>query len=350
MNLMHTFTNVVLLLPLLVIPSFAQDAGGRVQQQSSSDPLLMDQLVLQHFTPFHSDPADLLNVAEDFFGRQLLVSIAEGQKPSLVFNLRRYNNSLIVFDTKEQVARILEGLNALETVAFDVANRESAIAANTVKQDPSSLYEVDSYRARYVSLNTLQRALTPFDRMLQFIDEWGQSNRQPNVSMIEERGILILREKADKLTAMRALLKEIDQPVPQVMLTCMLLRASNTETESKLPKDLTDNLAQLLPGQSFELLTSSFLRSSTAVGESITMELDSGQDHFSYGLHLRFSSFDEDSSTLNADHCEFLEFNGSKKQTIFDTNTSLNANQYTVLGATGREPLFVVLRVSVLPN
>lgn len=347
---MHTFANLVLLLPLLSSSALSQAEGSRTQTQNRSEPLLMDQLVLQHFNPIHADPAELLNVAEDFFGRQLLVSIAEGEKPSLVFNLRRYNNSLIVFDTKEQVTRILEGLRELEKISLGVANRESAIAANMVKLDPARLYEVSSFRARHVSLETLGRALTPFNRFLEFRDEWGHSNRQPNVSMIEERGILILREKAEKLAAMRALLESIDQPTPQVMLTCMLLRATETESESKLPKELSDNLAQLLPDQSFELLTTNFLRSSTAVGESITMELDSGHQHFNYSLLLRFSSFDQSSATLNADRCEFLEINGGNKRSIFMTNTSLNSNQYTVLGAAGRDPLFVVLRVTVLPN
>ena len=95
----------------------------------------------------------------------------------------------------------------------------------------------------------------------------------------------------------------------------------------------------------FELETTSTLRTSAAAGASIRIQL--GTDSAIYSLGLEATAYDPKTQSLTVSRCELRHtVNGMPTNNdLFSTSCTINANEYTVLGSTGKTPLFTILRL-----
>ena len=60
-----------------------------------------------------------------------------------------------------------------------------------------------------------------------------------------------------------------------------------------------------------------------------------------YGLRFHPLAYDTETGSLSVEDCALLYY----QDVSFTTNTVLSADQYTVIGATGAKPIFVVIKV-----
>lgn len=136
------------------------------------------------------------------------------------------------------------------------------------------------------------------------------------------------------------------------MLSCYLVRGTDKPDaqDGPIPKELETHLSELLAYESLELYSHAVLR--TAVHpKSGRIEMWMGPDNGERHGVLRLSpgGFDAQTGSLTLDECSFsFGREGHSASLVFSTCTSIHSGEYTVLGATGLSPMFVVLRFEML--
>jgi hypothetical protein len=153
---------------------------------------------------------------------------------------------------------------------------------------------------------------------------------------------IVLRDTREQIETMRALMARLDVAPPQVQLQCWLLRGAEADTGSRLPKELVQNLSRLVPVEHFEQLSLSMIRASVQPGLPQRLRSDFPDDGETarFELDLVCSGYDRAAGVLPLTRCRFEATSGQE----FETSVTLRAGEYTVLGAAGADPLFVVLR------
>jgi hypothetical protein len=287
----------------------------------------------------HRDAFDILDIADELFGRSVLKTDNRG-RPETTHNIHVLDESrIIVFDVADHAKRVLTLLDEL-----DVETPESA--RDAIEPD-EELVSVE-YRPRYLGISDLIDALIPFQRSL---DPGAE-----NISVLHDSGRLILRDYPEQLEEMRSLLKTIDVPDQQVELTCYILRGATEETpkSSLAPADLTENLARLVPYTGFELASMGVLRMTTAANSpSVSLHMPGTDEE--YDLSLRIGAYDHptdpgatngssNTGVLTLNQCSVMQEGDMGRIELFSTTTSIAAGEYAVMGASGAEPIFVVLR------
>lgn len=300
------------------------------------------EIVLQDYTVQHQDAGQLQNLLEDLVGRNFLVKERGGQS---VENIQRLGQSLILYDTKEQVARLLETLKRLDVPP---QSAPAGLQLRTLEYVP-----------RFISLDTSFDALRSF---IQSFDPRRTGSSVPNVSTVKERGMLVLRDTETQVAEMLALLKRIDQPEKQVLITVYVIGPVDAAGGTPLPPELAQNLAKLLPQFRFGMNGIAMLQTSVGGERELSLSLDGGRSG-SFQLAFRPVAFDAETSSLTVERCVLRQdvfqdissggdtparrqFTGVKD--VFSTNTVFRGGEYTVLGATGAEPVLVVVRVAPL--
>lgn len=202
------------------------------------------------------------------------------------------------------------------------------------------------YTPRYVSVEDARLALEPFNRVIL------ESNAGPrsNLQLLGNSGRLMLRDTAANLDKMRALLDELDRSAPQIELTCYVLRGLDEPVDNGLPKELTDNLSRIVPFPGFDLATMGVVRTSAdSSGASVSIEMPGIDERFE--LDAQISAFDaqgDGRQVLTLSNCRMKRMiwqpGSDTLQPLFETNVALGSGEYAVMGATGSNPIFVVLR------
>lgn len=321
----------------LCAPQEAYNADG--------NPILRyDQLDYQSYEPRHVDLESLYQHAQEFFSRELEV---DGRA---VNNLTTLDDSILVYDTREMTDRILADLQRFDNL---LAEKHGPPAQSEAQ------YEVMEYRPRGLSADSILSLLGPFARTIEVQDDYGNTiSAFDNVTVVEESGMLLLRDTPARLQEMRTLLERVDQPTPQVFLTCYVLRGlapGEASTIQSVPAELQRSLQALLPGVNLCMEAVGILRSTTAAGHDLNFNMDGLSDltmpddeHYRRSYHLQFvtGAYDLSSGTLNLDSCAFtLSDPVQGDRDVFTTATAVRNNEYAVLGVLGAEPLFVVLQV-----
>ncbi len=292
-------------------------------QEATGSPLSMlpkrSDLTLSFFTPSHLGTGELHGVAMQLFGENFRVSTPDGGWASVV-RFIPVGSSLGVQDTPEETEKIMATLSKLDLIA---RGEEKTVPVETWEYTP-----------RHITIESLLPAI---DRKT--------SNLQ--VSPVEVKRILLLRGLTDQLAEARRLIARLDVPSPQVSITCHLIGGRDEGTSSPaLPKELVENLRRILPMPAFELLSVGVLQAAVS-NSPIQLETVAGPE-LSYSLQLQPSAYDTAEGTLTLASCFFHLRVGptdSARSHELRTNLALRAGEYTVLGALGADPTFVVLRV-----
>ncbi len=322
----------LLLVSLLAFPAPAQEDA-----QKPSNVVSVDEIQLRQYEPRHVDAQALYDLAVTTLGRRLIVE--ERGLTGPVSNISLLGERLVLYDEPNYVNNVLESLSEL-----DQPYERKDVA-------PTTVVTVE-YAPRYITLNAAYDALQPFKRSAQVA--WPNQVIRSNISDVVERNLLVLRDTPAVIEDMQTLLERIDKPEPQAILTCYLLKAGEQSDTAGLPQDLMKNLQALVPQFKFRSAGFAMLRTSIAPGRRVQLRIDGEEDD---GFHLSFqpTAYDPTSTVLTAANCELMrdhyEHAGGASQyagqrQVFSTTTVFRGGEYTVLGATGAEPIFLVVRLN----
>lgn len=305
------------------------DAQHARQSANTMPPLLKaSQLKTYYFTPQHVQSTHLRGLAQELYGRQIYITDRGGYSGAPVDNVQQLGDTLIIYDTEDYAQMLGEALHEM-----DLAMAEAAPAPA-----PAANYEtaVATWRPRHIGLNVASSALTSFRRDALVFDERGNVSHVPNVSVVGELGQLILRDTPDQVEVMVSMLQSIDIPEQQMYVTCLVIRGQHMPSDGPdpVPAELASNLSKLVPYDHFELLTMGVLRAS-AIADHLELRMDD-----SFRIELKNQGYDAETRSLTA----LCAFDGTTNQRL-ETRTTIRAGEYTVLGATGSQPLFAVLKI-----
>ena len=180
-----------------------------------------------------------------------------------------------------------------------------------------------------------------------------RESNYPNLSVARERGLLVVRETPDRLKEIHELLKRIDTPKPQVLITCQLIRGGKDIEAGALTGELYAHMEKLVPGFRFDQVGFGMLQSAVVPGGMVSLKLDTNYGD-SYELSFQPVALEQETGTLSVANCTLFKQRrqaqgavhaGDSRVRVFSTDTMFRGNEYTVLGASGMDPIFVVVRV-----
>ena len=315
---MHTIVGCAALLPFL-IPATTQDPGRPVDLTVD---LTVNDVVLKHFTPQFAPAEHLHDLAQQIAGSERTIHEVQGTEYHHVSNLFAFGDSVMLYDTPEAVASLSAMLTKLD-LAYRASNHEDAVVSVPI---------------RHLSQDRLSELIPTF-----FDGQY---------TYIAERSTVLLNGWVEDTTRVKTIIEDLDQPAPQVLLSCYLVRGTNDvgADDKRIPLELAKHLSPLLSYNSLQLYSRAVLRTAAhpATGHiELWMEPEAAER--SGVLQLSPGSFDAESGTLTLDRCTFgFAYEGDDPSIVFTTSTSIRSGEFTVLGATGMAPMFVVLRFELL--
>ncbi len=300
-----------------------------------------DQVKVTLFTPQHASAAQLINSIHPIHGRQFILE-ENGARQTPPRNLQGVGDSILIFDTPEYTARVVATLQALdlESVAEPREPQEFMAEAEL---------EMFEYSPQFISFDAALQALKPFDQKVQVQRSDWSVTRLPALTAAEELGHILVRETPNVIVNIRELLARVDVPAPHITLSCLVLQATREPGSDGLPAELVSNLSALVPYDQFEQLTMGLLTSSVKAGGKLSLRMPTG-DNRTCSLHMRVGAFDGTGDTLTFDQINFSMYHGAAGNgpalADFTTAATITNGEYVVLGASGPQPIFAVLRMT----
>ncbi len=240
-----------------------------------------------------------------------------------------FGETLLVKHREEEMPATLETLRRLD----------QAYVGESEWQGPT--LEIFHYQVRHVPLNSVLSGLRgAFQQPAQ------QSGRgaPPSISTIEDRGMVIFRGSPDDVKEVSALIETLDVPLPQLLITVYIIEGtSEDKADFRVPADLARDLSALVPYEAFNIVSMGILPSDTV--SPMEMEAMFSDQVGEFKLQMYPQAFDPETGALTIGKVEFRASsnkNGVRNHRQFTTSTSLRRGQYTVLGAVGADPIFVV--------
>jgi hypothetical protein len=294
-------------------------------------------LRMHYYTARHSDARELSSVLSQLAGRMFHVADQDGLASQPISNVRTFGNVVVLYDRPERIAELVKILAELEQAnAEDPAQTESLMVAE--------------YRPQYLSVQALYSALAPLRRSLHQQPARGSvpGAVTPNVTPLEQPAMIVMRDTPEQLEQMLALMRRLDVPPPQVQISCWLLTGAGGDAErtADLPEDLVRNLSRIVPEDAFRRLCVTMIRTSVLPGQAQKLRSDFRSAEFDerFELILEPAGFDPGAGVLPITRCRFEASTGQE----FETSVTLRSGEYTVIGAAGIDPLYVVLQVTAL--
>ena len=315
-------------LVIVLIASFAplvpQDPG-----QANRPPLLkLDELEILQVQPKHLDVYELEELVVDMVGREFYVVERGGYTSTPVSNVRVLGSGLIFYDTDVHLKQMLSAVAQLDQPRAEPAQAEPEFEPLVTMH----------YVPRFLSLDAVLKALGSFHR-----EPYDGEDYVDNFSRSRERNLLVIRETAARLKEIRTVLERIDVPAQQIVVTCQLIRGELGGEDSGVADELLTNLKAMLPGMSFRSAGFSMLQSSVMPERQVNMQLQDDTGGV-YALSFHPIAYDHKTASLSVVQCK-MEDRTDQPRTLFTTSTIFRGGEYTVLGATGANPLFAVVRV-----
>jgi hypothetical protein len=323
-------------------PSLSGQPGGATERPLDARPIPRDQLVLRYHRlqgPDTDLPA-LLTAAEKAFGRRLPTE--DGPRD----NLFTLPGAIAVLETRERADQILNALPEMEA------------ACRPGARSPEVKLESRHFEIKHVKVDRLLGLLSTFQRRVQAM---GGEGLVANITTFSDRNVLFVRDTAETIDSISALLKVVDVPEAQqrdtrpfpFTLTCQILRASAEPPKagSEVPRDLLENLRRLLPHQHHELLGTALVRAPGDGGSEVTMDLTSDLVGV---LQLRDLTHDPSTGLVRIESCH-LDVRPSNPEAQKPAGSSINIKtpaaitpgETTVVGAAGRATFLLVLRATI---
>lgn len=300
---------------LLTLPLFVQDAGAPERHQIPV--LSTEDLILATYRPMHVQTGDLANAVRSTMGRFYHTEERGGRSAQPISNTSQVGSLVLLFDTPAYVDEMMSLCKSIDAAP-------EAIAAP----------ETFTYRTRYISVERAERALRPLRDRLQ-------------LSFDKDGGRLVASGEKSELERLEKMLVETDVPDPRVMVSCYILKGEvggASRPSALLPQDLVDDLGKLLPQFSFEAEGFALLQASIAPGRHLRVATEAGEEG-DFTLTFEVGAYDDEHGLLSAEKCRLSVKKGDRNSEVFSTDTVLRAGEYTVLGATGKEPVLLVVRL-----
>ena len=140
------------------------------------------------------------------------------------------------------------------------------------------------------------------------------------------------------------------------MITCYVIRAGSDESSAPVPEVLAANLARLSGYPEFHQVSMGMVRTGVHLENKILLQMEAGRERFE--LDLEPVAYDRNNGSLTLARCAFEMGTFLSRSTsagvfeerhwmspVFSTSTTVRSDEYTVLGAAGSEPTFVVLQI-----
>lgn len=311
----------------LLPPSSVQDSD--VTSLHSKAP---SRLRVEYYTPSKA-PVRLLSTSLG----QMFVTARNNDARQIVPYLHSFGETLLIQAPEDKMSEVLELIR--RTDENYVGEQEQA--AHSLEQW--------SYEVKHISLDSVASAL----HLIQMEGDPTRAgfSRPPfQTTYVQERGMLICHGSKEQVSRAQAIVHELDVAPKQLMLSCYLLKGADVSSPN-LPVDLTGDLSKLVPYKGFEILSSGLLPTDAGSDMSMTVDLDGGMGMFR--LNLSPSAYEAQSGKLSLSNVQFyMELveervgrGQSRSSRSFETSTSLRRGQYTVLGAVGADPVFLVIRL-----
>lgn len=315
---------------------------ARQEPESAAVAIPSSEVEIAYYAPRAISTKTLMRLAEQLFGEEILVERAavpgrDGGE-AWVAHFLNVQDTILIRDTNDQVIKIRAELKRLEESLAPDLLRPAGGAA----QPDAELVDWQ-YEPRHVSAATLDLALNRFRRSIVVTPPEGMSGQNVmvmTISALPERNLVLVHDTPEQIEKIKAFIAGIDQPTPQVTITYYVITghaAADVQRDGRsVPAELVENLRRLVPVEAYQLELSGVLRSS--VSGKMTVEDDLRQME----MQLEPASFDAQGGTLALKACRF-EF----QKRSFTTSATLRQGEYTVLGAAGETPVFLVLRLAV---
>jgi len=330
------FLTVALAAPLLFAPSMSpsmpQDAQGD-QRQEETQPAL----TVRYFKPAKAPVDGLQNTLQ-----RLMMS-----NPNTSYRfvtLQTLGGTLLLQGPDGALPEVLKLARELD---------ENYVGGG---QMPTIDQGHHQYRVRNVSLEHLEQALRFLDRNT--MQQYPGQPRGLHLSYVYGSGMVQMSGSDEYVARAKQVIAEVDVPQPSLMLTCYLVRGrSEGESDARVPAALVRDLSALVPYESFELMSSGMLPSNANGDMQLRVDLEDQKGVFELGM--RPAAYDPDKGLLALSKVDFeLSLNQEQMsddgeligrtstRRSFETSTSLATDRYSVLGAVGGDPVFVVVRLT----
>ncbi|QDU65622.1 hypothetical protein [Engelhardtia mirabilis] len=290
------------------------------------------ELGIDVFVPEYTSSHELITIAGQLTNNRIAVR-GTGPNVSVVENRDRLiplGDSIAVIDVPAGRAQVLGILRELDLkVGLERKHRMSREAA------PEST--TVTYTPRHIELPTAFNSVA------------GQppgSGIGLEAIPLYEVGSLLLRGTEAQVARAVELLRSIDLPRKQVLLTIYAIAPHEGPTSAGLPGELVNGLAQLVPGTNFDLLGSASVR--TAVGNNQVKLESTLRDGEDLSFSAKPSGYDQGSGEIFLGDCSLYvnsrrNADGPNRETRVSTSVSVSVDEYVVLAAAGGDRTFFVV-------
>jgi len=299
-----------------------QDPQGTARNQGARKYPSTEELVMKTFRPKFVDAHELYSATNDMLHGRAMLTDSETGDTVQIATVQILGDTLLLYDLPASLERNLAVLKQVDE------EHGSATANPRVTQE---------YEPRYLSLDAIGQSLRAFMK----------PGFAPNYHVVEQRGVMVLSDTSKTVDDMLKFLARVDVAPPQVLLTCYLVRpgAADGAEVMGLPAELVSGMRSLTGIDKFHASAMGMVRSTVAPHGSVSIFLDAGEDG-TFELYLDTAAFDKTTRTLSLSEVTLRSRMSTfgTNVTLFQTSTAVESGEYTVLGATGKNPLFVVLQ------
>lgn len=321
-TLLPLFAGLALVLPRQADP---QAEPPREEAPAAESLPSSDELEMHLYRPRFTTTRELFNAGARMFRRELTVRDAVTGQQRTLDTLQEIGDTLLVYDLKEPAERAIRMLTWVDE-QFDEPENQSVSR---------------EYRPRFLSMRSVVDALEVYTR----------KRGSTQLSILKDDGILLVHDTPEKLDEIFEYLGRLDVARPQVLISCYLVTGASEATSQGLPQELVDGMRDLVGMPGLRMMGRGMLRSSISTDGPQSIVL-SEEGVRIYELSLAPAAYDEGSGILSVDRCRLREIltTSDTPRDLFQTQTSVRVGEYTVLGATGSDPMFLVLHVQLFES
>jgi hypothetical protein len=298
--------------------------GAQDQNAAQNGPPVFSihDLGIQHYEPIHVPAWELMDLASGMVGRTFYLDERGGHMGDSIENLTMVGESLLLYDTSDYLVQMMAALELID------------LPRPVEPEVEEDLWETFHYTPRYLSM----------EDMWSILENFGS-----NLSMAGERRIVVVQDEASTVREIKTLLEQVDVPEDQILVTAYLVRGWQTnENGTPLPAELAEHLGRLVPGIQLEAAGFAMLQSSVRprADRDLSLQLSGSAPLEQYYLSFAPTAYDRETGSLTVENCELTQSTSAGPRVVFSTHTVFRGGEYTVLGATGAKPMFVVVRLT----